>query len=272
MRNPFQKAKSPKKPNPFGEYLMKEKILGEKYAELAEQAGITDKLSRCYEFLLPDFYEDLGSRGTYTRAYWEAEEQKTFIRKHRHRNCVRAAIFDVKDVNLRKAIMSTERKLLDSRIEYWQSQIIDNKKIIGFSGRSDSGKDKYWAGVIGAFIVILGANLGGDIATTLGIMGGQLGGMIEGSVVAAVFVLIFMIVGVSEANRAARQMVRDAVEKICDLEALIDSSEKEEAFTWSEAETGEMKITVDAEDYEGPVTAPKRPPSRDFPIKPPWER
>jgi ABC-type transport system involved in cytochrome bd biosynthesis fused ATPase/permease subunit len=189
---------------------------------LSKKAGIESAIERCVRLLEPDYFEDRHLPPLFTKAR-SAEQQKLDERKFQaFRYCKRDVIFAVTDVELRRQLISLERKFHDLRVRSFQNDLAEARRRLN-QARMPDRYTSLFAAIGGAVVVVLGWQFGG-------VMGGT---------AAAVFALILAMYALPELERSRALSVQQATEEVADLEATINNIVEEEIFTQLEEDTGE---------------------------------
>jgi len=218
---------------PF-DYFRERDALAKQFDALVEKAGIGAAVDRCDKLLEPDWFEDRHLPPLFTKAR-TVERKKQDARKfeaYRHR--LRKIIFAVPDVDLRRQLISVDRKFRDLKVKSFQRDLTEARRSLSRAKMPDHYAS-FFAAVGGAGFVLVCWKLGGAM----------------GGIAAAVFALIMTAMSALPAQEATRaRNVEQAKEEVEVLETELNNSVDEEVFTQLEEDTGEDEEDT-GEDKDG---------------------
>jgi hypothetical protein len=210
------------KPEPF-DYFRERDALENRYNDLIEKAGITAQVERCGRVAEPDYCEDRHLPPLFTKARTEARKRQQTQKFQSYRHCLRRVIFAVKDENLRRELISLERKFRDLKLRSFQNDLSEARKRLNNAGKPERYSSVF-ASVGGAIIVALGWQFGGAVGGTAG----------------AVFAVIAALYGLHELDWSRTRNIQRATEEVADAEATVNEIVDQEVFIQIEEDTGEV--------------------------------
>ena len=208
---------------PF-DYFREKDALAEQYRESINKAGIAAQVERCERRLEPDWFEDRHLPPLFTKARSEAEKRQDAQKFQSYRKCQRDIIFGVADIELRKKLISIERKFGLLKIKSFQNDLDEAQRRLNDAGKLDYFQS-FFVAAGGAVAVMLGWQYRGPM----------------GGTAAAVFAIIIAMYALQELQWTRIRNIERATAEVTRLEETVNTFVVQEVFSQLEEDIGEKQ-------------------------------